>query len=217
MKKHKFFIFGLILSLIPLVVGGIFYKQLPDTLATHFNFQGKADGYSDKNMALFMLPLGLTVGYIAMYFFTIKDPKHKNHNETLNRFVFLLLPVMNIATNAFIIAKGLGKDINVSLFVTAFVGLIFVIVGNFLPKVKRNYTVGIQLPWTLHSDVVWEKTHRMAGYLWILGGVIVILSSFLLPSAWLNYCILTSVGIMTVIPAIYSYVIYKKEEGGKLS
>lgn len=211
MKKNKIFFLGLALSAVPFLLGMIFYHQLPDTLAVHFDFQGRPDGFTGKNTALFLLPLGMTLAFIVMYFFTVKDPRHRNQNKTLNYFMFLTLPILNILLSALIIGVGLGREMRINYLITAAVGLLFTIVGNFLPKVKRNYTVGIKLPWTLHSDVVWEKTHRLAGYLWMLGGVIVMAASFLVPTSIIHYVILSSVIMMTGIPGVYSYIVYKKE------
>lgn len=215
MKKNKIFILGLILSLVPFVLGLIFYNSLPETMAVHFDAMGKPNGYASKNTALFLLPLGLMIAYIAAYFITIKDPKHKNQDGKLNAFIFLFIPFINILVSAFTIAVGLGREIKVNILVPALVGVVFVVIGNFMPKVKRNYTVGIKLPWTLHSDVVWEKTHRLAGYLWMLGGVFIIASSFLIPAPFHNYVLITTVLVASLIPAIYAYLIYRKEEEGK--
>lgn len=154
MKKNKMLWLGFLICLLPFIAGIIYYDRLPDVMATHFDMSGKANGYTDKNLALFGLPLGMTLVFLLMYFVTIKDPKHKNHDKKLNNIVFLLIPVFNVLMTALMIEINLGKDIDIGMAVRTGIGVLFIIVGNYLPKVKRNYTMGLKLPWTLHSDFI---------------------------------------------------------------
>ncbi len=103
---------------------------------------------------------------------------------------------------------ALGVEINLNVYAPIVLGLILIIMGNYMPKTKQNYTLGIRLPWTLNSEENWNKTHRLAGYVWIIGGICIILSS------WLNiYSYFTSMVILislVITPTVYSYLLYKK-------
>ena len=100
---------------------------------------------------------------------------------------------------------GLDKEINVMVIVSLFVGFLLIVMGNYLPKTKRNYTVGIKLPWTLNSDENWRKTHRLGGYTFILGGLFFLISPFVEN----QYLILITIAIIFFIPMIYSFYLYK--------
>ena len=92
------------------------------------------------------------------------------------------------------------------MLVSVFMGLVFVAVGNYLPKCRLNYTIGIKIPWTLNSEENWNKTHRLAGFVWVIGGVLIaVLSIF--STLWLIFPVIL---VMTLIPMIYSYLLYRK-------
>lgn len=103
---------------------------------------------------------------------------------------------------------GLGYDIPIADIVPALVGLLLIVVGNYLPKSKQNYTVGIKIPWTLNNETNWNKTHRLAGYVWIIGGLLMFANSFL-KILWLPVFIII-ISAMIFFPLVYSYILYKK-------
>jgi uncharacterized membrane protein len=104
-------------------------------------------------------------------------------------------------------ATALGYGINVEIIMPLLVGLMFIIVGNLLPKCRQSYTLGIKLPWTLHNEENWNKTHRLAGKLWVVGGIIT-MASALIGSFWILLSVLI---LMVAIPTIYSYCLYRKQ------
>ena len=116
--------------------------------------------------------------------------------------------ISNMSANI-TISLSLGKNIPVHIIIPALVGVLILVCGNYLPKNRQNYTVGIKLPWTLHSEENWNKTHRMAGFLWMIGGAIIIIISFF---QFINIAIvLVIVIILTIVPIIYSYILYRRE------
>ena len=97
---------------------------------------------------------------------------------------------------------------HISTVVPVFVGLLFLILGNYLPKIRQNRTVGIKLPWTLQSEENWNRTHRLSGFLWVLCGLVMIpLSLLRLWSGWLFGALLA---VMVLIPTVYSYALHRK-------
>ncbi|WP_238916313.1 SdpI family protein [Clostridium sp. YIM B02555] len=124
---------------------------------------------------------------------------------TIICFLPLILSVILLPIILFI---ALGYKIPIQIVSLGFVGVIIVASGNYSPKCKQNYTIGIRLPWTLNSEVNWNKTHHMAGYLWILGGIsMIILSCIQMQGIIITFIILS---VIIIVPCYYSYWLYKK-------
>lgn len=146
------------------LVNLLFYKKMPETLPTHWGFNNKIDGYSSKFTTLITTPLLLIFLNIFSCFMLDNDPKNKDKNNFVITIGKATIPLVMLITFVISVFYGLGKKINVMVIISIFVGFLLILIGNYLPKTKRNYTVGIKLPWTLNSDENWNKTHRLAGY-----------------------------------------------------
>jgi uncharacterized membrane protein len=107
-----------------------------------------------------------------------------------------------------------GKDVNIGLFMPILVGIIFVIIGNYMGKIKQNFFMGIRTPWTLSNENVWNKTHRFGGNIFVLMGLLLMLSSVLRSDFFVGL-LLSMVVVMVVGLFLYSYIIFRKENGGK--
>lgn len=187
------------------LVNLLFYKKMPETLPTHWGFNNKIDGYSSKFTTLITTPLLLIFLNIFSCFMLDNDPKNKDKNNFVITIGKATIPLVMLITFVISVFYGLGKKINVMVIISIFVGFLLILIGNYLPKTKRNYTVGIKLPWTLNSDENWNKTHRLAGYFFILGGIFFLLTPFI----GNEYLIFLTFMIIGIIPAIYSFYIYK--------
>lgn len=187
------------------LVNLLFYKKMPETLPTHWGFNNKIDGYSSKFTTLITTPLLLIFLNIFSCFMLDNDPKNKYKNNFVITIGKATIPLVMLITFVISVFYGLGKKINVMVIISIFVGFLLILIGNYLPKTKRNYTVGIKLPWTLNSDENWNKTHRLAGYFFILGGIFFLLTPFI----GNEYLIFLTFMIIGIIPAIYSFYLYK--------
>lgn len=187
------------------LVNLLFYKKMPETLPTHWGFNNKIDGYSSKFTTLVTTPLLLIFLNIFSCFMLDNDPKNKDKNNFVITIGKATIPLVMLITFVISVFYGLGKKINVMVIISIFVGFLLILIGNYLPKTKRNYTVGIKLPWTLNSDENWNKTHRLAGYFFILGGIFFLLTPFI----GNEYLIFLTFMIIVIIPAIYSFYLYK--------
>ncbi|WP_058302455.1 SdpI family protein [Gorillibacterium timonense] len=188
------------------------YNRLPDQLPIHFS-TGGVDRYGDKLSSLGLLVcLGLFLP-LAMGVARHIDPKRSNYAKFENAFAMLrlviavLLDLVLVAT----VLYGLGYSINMTNAVLAGVGVLLIIMGNYIPQIKDNYFIGIRTPWTLNSPEVWRKTHRLGGRLWVLAGILVAIGTFL-PSRWSTAIILLSMIPLVVIPTFYSWSISRKQE-----
>lgn len=187
------------------LVNLLFYKKMPETLPTHWGFNNKIDGYSSKFTTLITTPLLLIFLNIFSCFMLDNDPKNKDKNNFVITIGKATIPLVMLITFVISVFYGLGKEINVMVIISIFVGFLLILIGNYLPKTKRNYTVGIKLPWTLNSDENWNKTHRLAGYFFILGGIIFLFTPFI----GNEYLIFLTFMIIGIVPAIYSFYLYK--------
>lgn len=187
------------------LVNLLFYKKMPETLPTHWGFNNKIDGYSSKFTTLITTPLLLIFLNIFSCFMLDNDPKNKDKNNFVITIGKATIPLVMLITFVISVFYGLGKKINVMVIISIFVGFLLILIGNYLPKTKRNYTVGIKLPWTLNSDENRNKTHRLAGYFFILGGIFFLFTPFI----GNEYLIFLTFMIIGIIPAIYSFYLYK--------
>ena len=209
MKKH---VFPLGITLLTLVAWVIALPHLPATMPIHWGANGEADGFATKINAMI-----LTVGIMVLIYFIIAfvpriDPRKENYkyfsktyNIVLNA-VLLLFFFVNMST----ILQGLGYNVPMSYIAPIMAGLVFIIIGNYLQRVRSNYFMGIRTPWTLSNETVWKKTHRLSGKLFFIGGLLILISAFL-PDGYKSVIMWGSIVLCVAVPYLYSYVAYKKE------
>ena len=194
------------ITLFPIVVGLILWDKLPDQVPLHWNAQGEVDGYGTKFQAVFLMPLVLVAAHWICFLGTTLDPKKQNISDKTFTLVLWIIPVISLLCNSMVFATALGHKVSVEIIMPLFMGALFVVIGNYFPKCKQSYTMGIKLPWTLNDEENWNKTHRMAGFLWVIGGVIIMATAFL-GVFWRFFVVLI---LMVIIPTVYSYLLYKK-------
>ncbi|MBR5596421.1 MAG: SdpI family protein [Lachnospiraceae bacterium] len=210
MKKidKKTLILSSIVTLIPLVIGCILWEQLPDVIPTHFGMDGTPNGWSSKAFTVFGIPVLMTFFHLLCVGITSQDPKYYNMSDKLFGLIVWLIPVISLLVVVSCYGGALGWNINISKYAVAGSGILFVIIGNYLPKCKQNYTMGIKLPWTLDNEENWNKTHRLAGFIWVVGGLLITLNAFI-GYEWLFIVIIL---IMTMVPVVYSYLYFKNHQ-----
>ena len=208
-KKNlpKLIITSLII-LIPIFIGLILWDKLPEQVPVHWNVNGAVDGYATKTQAVILLPLVLVAFQWICVLVTLLDPKKQNINDKMFTLVLWIIPVISLLCNSLVYATALGHKVSVEIIMPLFMGALFVIIGNYMPKCKQSYTLGIKLPWTLEDEENWNKTHRMAGFLWVTGGVVIMATAFL-GAFWLFFVVSIP---MVVVPFVYSYCLYKKNK-----
>jgi uncharacterized membrane protein len=128
-------------------------------------------------------------------------------SPVLRGVVVWSVPVLSILCSGLTLAWALGYELRVERIMPCFIGLLLIVIGNYLPKTKQSYTMGIRIPWTLNSEENWNRTHRLAGFLWVLGGLYFIVMSFF---GWNMAAFLIPLFIIVFVPIIYSYLLYRK-------
>ncbi len=205
--RFKTVILGSVVCFLPSLLGIYLWKELPETIPVHFNAQGTADGYAPKWIAVFMLPAFLAVLNAFVHFAMEADSKKKAHPKAMTTLINWIIPVISAVVNPICILKGMGKQIEIQIIISALLGILYIFIGNYLPKCRQNATMGIRLPWTLKDEDNWNKTHRFAGYLWIICGLLILVCSFLDKFLWLFIFVFISI----IIPTVYSYKLSKKQ------
>ena len=207
-KKNlpKLIITSLII-LIPTIIGIALWDKLPDQVPVHWDMKGNVDDYATKSQAVFVMPLVLVAFQWICALGTALDPKKQNINDKIFTLVLWIIPVISLLCNSFVYATALGHKVSVEVIVPLFMGVLFIIIGNYLPKCKQSYTMGIKLPWTLDDEENWNKTHRLAGFLWVIGGVVIMATAFI-GAFWLAFVVLIP---MVFVPTVYSYCLYRKK------
>jgi len=188
------------------------YPQLPPRVATHWGWSGQPDGYSSKLVAVIALPL-MILGMRALLIVLPRiDPKGENYQKFASTYwlifngVIVFLGVLHLA----ILGYGLGAPVRMDRVVPAGVGVLLMVVGNYLTRVEPNWFVGIRTPWTLSSERVWHRTHRVGGWILVGGGFLVVLTLFVPAGAALPI-LLTTIGLVAVVPVVLSYLLWRRE------
>ena len=154
----------------------------------------------------------IPVSLLALHWFALwvvfNDRNNREQNHKVISMVYWLVPVISLITSGISIMSSMGKVLYVDFFVRILLGLIFVIMGNYMPKCKPNFTIGVRVPWTLRNEENWNKTHRLAGFLWVLGGAAMVVNAYI-GSEW---SILVISVVMVFVPVVYSYLYFKKNK-----
>lgn len=209
--KKEWFI--LVILIVPFFVSAYFWDELPDEVPTHFNIQGEADDWGPKWMAAYLIPMIGLGTYLMILLLPAIDPKKKIESaQKPVAAIRMFTSVFMVGIYAFVMAASLGTTINFSNYIIIGVGMLILIVGNYMNSIKPNYFIGIRTPWTLENQEVWKRTHRLSSKIWIVGGLLLMLSPLVPEMIRLDYLIYIIVGILAGIPLVYSYVIYKKLE-----
>ena len=205
-KNLKVLIITSIIILLPILAGVILWNQLPDPIPSHWNAVGEIDGWSSKPFAVFGLPFILAAAQWLCLLATGADPKKKNHSDKMIHLVLWIIPVLSVVMHTFVYLIALGYGVRMEVVMPIFIGLIFTIIGNYMPKCKQNYTIGIKIPWTLNNEENWNKTHRFAGWLWTFCGLAIMITGFF-GGFWVFLPITL---LMVIAPFVYSYMLHRK-------
>ena len=203
-KKTLFITCAVIL--LPIIAGLMLWDRLPDRIPTHWGMGGEVDGWSGKGFAVFAMPALMLGIQLLCFFVTASDPKRGNIRRKYLSMVLWIIPVLSVMTSCISYAVALGAQIRVEQVIPGFIGLMFVIIGNYMPKFQQSYTMGIRLPWTLSSEENWNRTHRFGGKIWALGGIGVLFCTLM---GW-GMASIVILAVVVIVPTVYSYVLYRK-------
>ena len=196
--------------LLQTVVGVALWDRLPDQLATHFNFNSEPDGWSSKAFTVFGMPLiMLALHWITLLVSSTKYAQDRNLNSKVKFLFWGIIPAISLLMMVVCYGRALGAPFNVGRVVLPFVGVVFAVTGNYMPKVRRNYSVGIKVPWTLMDEDNWNKTHRMAAPVWVVCGIALIVCGLIGDTSWFAFAIIL---VMVFLPTLYSLALHLRKK-----
>lgn len=209
MNKKKIILW--ILACLPLVMTLCVYSRLPEQIPGQWGFNGTVR-YDDKSSLFFLGGIGIVIT-ILMTVFPKIDPKkenYKNFKPQYENFIIIILLFMNAMTAIVISESFYPGRISISNTVTILIGILFIAGGNMLPKTKRNFFVGVKLPWTISDSQTWNKTNRLMGIIMFISGIILIISAFFVSDMILFLVLIAIILFMTIVPLVMSIVWYYK-------
>lgn len=192
------------------------YARLPQRIPSHWNLQGEVDGWMEKPWGPFMQPAIATLMLGLLWLLPRIDPRRANverfaeDRRLLINLIILFMAVVQAATFAY----ALGWPVQVDRVILASVGLLFVGLGNYLPRIRSNWFMGIRTPWTLDNERVWRATHRVGGRTFVAAGLVMALAA-LLPAPLRVWTAGAAIAVAVVVPLVYSYVAYRRDLAGR--
>jgi uncharacterized membrane protein len=200
-----------ILITLAFIAGMILYPQFPVQIASHWNAAGEVNGYMGKFWGIFLMPFFMVGLFILLLVLPKIDPLKNNINSFRKYYnsLWIFIFAFFLYIFAITLAWNLGYRFNFTFLMIPAMAVLWLFLGFFLRKVKRNWFIGIRTPWTLSNDVVWEKTHRLGGWLFMISGVITLLGLFF-HGVIVFVLMIIPVLITTTVTIIYSYVEYRK-------
>ena len=209
-QNKKMIIITSVVTLLPILIGLLLWNRLPASIVTHFGMDGKPNGYSSKAFTVVGIPLIVLFIHLACVIGISIDPKVRNINQKIFNIVLWICPAVSLVVSGCAYGYSFGYKADFEFFASLLCGILYLILGNYIPKVKPNYTVGFRVPWALVDPDNWYHTHRFGGKCLVGGGVLSILMSPF-QNLWILIIILL---IPCIVPVVYSYLYYRKKMKG---
>lgn len=205
-------VISVIATLLPIIIGLALWNKLPDELPVHWGIKGNVDRLATKAEGIFIMPCLCAIIQIGVLIKLYIDPRKEQIHYKPVLVSIWIVPLITILINVLIYIIALGGKVSMTMAVFFIIGVMFIGLGNYMPKLKQNYTIGIKVPWTLNSEENWNMTHRMAGKLYVVAGVISIIIALLnnVLSDEVTIIIFMVVFLVTGIGSVaYSFWLYK--------
>ncbi len=200
------------------IASAVVYPRLPEAMPTHFDMSGQANGWSSRLFGAWMVPLFLLGMWGLVRVLPAIDPRGSNYAKFGGAFEAIIVSIMlfMLGMHIVVLRASLGYPAAMQRVVPFGIGVLFIVIGNLLPRARPNWFVGIRTPWTLSSDRVWEKTHRLGGRLLVAGGVIITITAFAW-ARWAHVVLITVVTLCAATVLIYSYLEWKREQSASVA
>ena len=214
-KENNIFwlIVSSIICLLPIILSLVVYDNLPEQMVKQWDLQGNPTSYAHKSINAFGFPIFCFIINLVVRLGILSDPKRRNHSKIIQTVAFWIIPLISIIFTPMMIYSALEDKAPDGSLILLIIGIIWIFIGNYFSKIRQNYTMGIKLPWTLHDADNWNKTHKLAGYIMVLCGLLFIFMA-ITPLSHTNQIILILLIVfsMTVVPIVYSYSQYVKSQ-----
>ncbi|WP_396186505.1 SdpI family protein [Flavobacterium sp.] len=197
--------------LLPFIYLAYLWNSLPEKVPMHLNYKGEIDDWGTKYSLLGLIFLLPVLTYVLMLVIPKINPKKRIElmGGKYYQIKFVLVGFMSVLA-IYIIHSSNSQTLSSPSIVLVLIGLLFMALGNYFKVIKQNYFLGIKTPWTLESEEVWKLTHILAGKLWIVGGLLIVIFSLVIPEDINFYLFIIITAIITIVPIVYSYLIFRK-------
>ena len=197
--------------LLPFIYLAYLWNSLPEKVPIHWDYKGEINGWGTKYSLIGLVFLLPVLTYVLMLVIPKIDPKKRIElmGGKYYQIKFVLVIFMSFLA-LFIIQSSKSQTLSSPSMVFVLIGLLFMALGNYFKVIKQNYFLGIKTPWTLESEEVWKLTHILAGKLWIIGGLLIVILSLIIPENINFYFFISITAIISIVPVVYSYLIFKK-------
>ncbi|MBX9807958.1 MAG: SdpI family protein [Flavobacteriaceae bacterium] len=201
----------IVFVLLPFIYLAYLWNSLPDKVPIHWDYRGEINGWGTKYSLIGLVFLLPVLTYVLMLVIPKIDPKKRIElmGGKYYQIKFVLIGFMSILA-LFIIHSSISQTLSSPSVIVVLIGLLFMALGNYFKVIKQNYFLGIKTPWTLESEEVWKFTHILAGKLWIVGGLLIVIFSLVIPENINFYFFIGITAIISIVPIVYSYLIFKK-------
>ena len=195
------------------IASALVYPKLPLTIPTHWDMLGRPNGWSGRLWGAWVMPIFLVVLWAFMRVLPRIDPRGSNYAKFGGAYEGIIVSIMlfMLGMHIIILRAALGYPVAMERVLPIGLGVLFIAIGNLLPRARPNWFIGIRTPWTLSSDRVWEKTHRFGGHVFVGAGILMVLSA-LVTAPWAPVVLFTIIVLCTASVLIYSYVEWKREQ-----
>lgn len=208
-NKWKLIVSSLVI-LLPMFAGIIMWNSLPEFMPIHWGVDGNVDGIGGRGLAVFGLPLTMLALHLVGLFITMRDPGNRNQSSKAISIIYWITPAITLTVAGIMYLSATGKEVVAASWVAGLLGVNFLILGNYMPKYRRNSTMGIKIKWTLESEENWNATHRFAGKIWVACGLIFLACIPLAENVFIAVCLAVIV-VTVAAPLIYSWRYHKKQ------
>lgn len=208
MKINKRIITKLLILVSMLTAGLFFYNQLPNTIPTHRNIEWKADNFWSK-ISIFFIPL-ITLFMVILFPILSKlDPKKENYEKFSKYWEIMQITIIWFMAyiHFVMIYIILHPTISINFFMLIWLWIFFIMLWNYMWKIRRNYFIWVKTPWTLDNDEVWNKTSRLSGWIFVLSWIIFLAQAFIMKYLLITFIV--TIALCITFPFVYSYIIFK--------
>lgn len=211
-NNKKAAVISSILILLPILIGVIYWNQLPDMMVTHWDASFNPNGYAGKAFTVFIMPLILlAIHWVCLFVMENQKRYEKITNPKIITLTFFLIPLISIVMNCLVyyvsLADNIPKGKIVLTFIGILIGVLFIVIGNYMPKAEQNRYFGYKVSWTLANKENWNKTHRFGGVVTVVGGVLMLLALFL-PFEAAMITMICILFFVILFPLVYSFAIF---------
>lgn len=207
-NKKNLIVSGIIFAL-SIIISIIFYDRLPERIPISYDLDSNANFYANKTKTLLFVIIFMILIYIALFLIISLDPKSDKHDQSYKHIFLLFIPVFNFLIVSLTVWKTFNDKVDVGRILLGLFSILLALSGIFMPKIKRNYTMGFRTSWAMEDDFVWKKTQKFSGLLFFASGIFSLIA-LSVSFDFGFYSFIGSLAISSLLTFIYSYFIYRK-------